>query len=87
MHKLPNLYRNRLGTYYLRITVAGREVKRSLGKLAKAAGTAQGVRKTSVGRAQRRRRCRPLTGSGQDEQRNRLRRTDQACPSVSARGR
>lgn len=31
MHKLPNLYRNRLGTYYLRITIAGREIKRSLG--------------------------------------------------------
>jgi hypothetical protein len=31
MHKVPNLYRNRLGTYYLRITVQGREVKRSLG--------------------------------------------------------
>ena len=31
MHKVPNLYRNRLGTYYLRITVRGREVKRSLG--------------------------------------------------------
>ena len=31
MHKVPNLYRNRLGTYYLRITVLGREVKRSLG--------------------------------------------------------
>lgn len=30
MHKLPNLYRNRLGTYYLRITIAGREIKRSL---------------------------------------------------------
>lgn len=54
MHKLPNLYRNRLGTYYLRITIAGREIKRSLGTkepavakkaaltfaLAKAGGTA-----------------------------------------------
>ena len=27
---LPNLYRNRHGTYYLRITLAGREIKRSL---------------------------------------------------------
>lgn len=31
MHKLPNLYRNRLDTYYLRIKTNGREVKRSLG--------------------------------------------------------
>ncbi|WP_298826516.1 hypothetical protein [uncultured Piscinibacter sp.] len=31
MHKLPNLYRNRLGTYYLRIKINGREIKRSLG--------------------------------------------------------
>ncbi len=30
MHKVPNLYRNRLGTHYLRITVQGRDVKRSL---------------------------------------------------------
>ena len=27
---LPNLYRNRHGTYYLRVTLAGREIKRSL---------------------------------------------------------
>jgi hypothetical protein len=31
MHKVPNLYRNRFGTYYLRVKVRGREVKRSLG--------------------------------------------------------
>lgn len=31
MHKVPNLYRNRLGTYYLRVIVAGKEHKRSLG--------------------------------------------------------
>lgn len=31
MHKVPNLYRNRFGTYYLRVKVAGQEVKRSLG--------------------------------------------------------
>ncbi|CAE6760615.1 site-specific integrase [Paraburkholderia aspalathi] len=30
MHKLPHLYRNRLGVYYLRLTRQGREVKRSL---------------------------------------------------------
>jgi len=30
MHKLPHLYRNRLGIYYLRLTRHGREVKRSL---------------------------------------------------------
>lgn len=30
MHKLPRLYRNRLGVYYLRLTCQGREVKRSL---------------------------------------------------------
>lgn len=31
MPKLPNLCRNRLGTYRLRIKINGREVKRSLG--------------------------------------------------------
>lgn len=30
MHKLPHLYRNRFGVYYLRLTSHGREVKRSL---------------------------------------------------------
>jgi integrase len=30
MHKLPHLYQNRFGVYYLRLTRQGREVKRSL---------------------------------------------------------